>query len=222
MTITLPAPPPRIARLPKNRVGYPVPWFVSIVDGEPDFRVVGTGKMDGAVTFRCCWICGGSLINRTLGPAATQYAYVVGPMCAVNRTSAEPPAHRDCAIYAATACPFLTTPGMRRRDSRLPEDATLPDGVMIRRNPGVALVWVTNDWRVIPGYRLFHLTDPAEILWFVEGRSATRDEVLVSIDSGMPILRAEAEQDDDADAALTQLDKQYTRALELVPAVRDE
>ncbi|WP_435215830.1 hypothetical protein [Streptomyces sp. bgisy034] len=217
MTITLPAPPPRVARLPRNRVGYPVPWFVGVVDGEPDFRVVGPGKMDGAVTFRCCWICGGSLINRTLGPAATQYAYVVGPMCAVNRTSAEPPAHRACAIYAATACPFLTTPGMRRRDSRLPENAAEPDGVMIRRNPGVALVWVTNTWRMIPGYRLFHLADPAETLWFAEGRPATRDEVLDSIDSGLPLLQAEAEQDDDPDRALVTLALQYERALELVP-----
>lgn len=217
MTITLPAAPPRIARLPRNKVGYPVPWFVAVIDGEPDFRVVGHGKMRGAITFRCCWICGGALINRTLGAAATQYAYVVGPMCAVNRTSAEPPAHRDCAIYAATACPFLTNPGMRRRDSNLPEDTAEPDGVMIRRNPGVALVWVTNTWRMIPGYRLFHLAEAAEALWFAEGRPATRDEVLASIDSGMPLLRAEAEQEDDAEAALTQLDKQYTRALELLP-----
>ncbi|MFI8531756.1 hypothetical protein ACIGMX_16140 [Streptomyces aquilus] len=217
MTITLPAPPPRIARLPLNKVGYPVPWFVATEDGEPDFRVVGHGKMNGAITFRCCWICGGPLINRTLGVAATQYAYVVGPMCAVNRTSAEPPAHRDCAIFAATACPFLTTPGMRRRDSNLPEGAAEPDGVMIRRNPGVALVWVTNDWRMIPGYRLFHLGEPVEALWFAEGRAATRDEVLTAMDSGMPLLQAEAEQDPDSDRAVVQLALQYERALQLVP-----
>lgn len=194
-----------------------MPWFVATVDGEPDFRVVGHGKLNGAITFRCCWICGGALINRTLGAAATQYAYVVGPMCAVNRTSAEPPAHRDCAIYAATVCPFLTTPGMRRRDSNLPEDAADPDGVMIRRNPGVALVWVTNDWRMILGYRLFHLTGPAETLWFAHGRAATRDEVLVSIHSGMPLLWDEAARDDDPEGALDQLSVQYARALQLVP-----
>ncbi|NUP42359.1 MAG: hypothetical protein HOY76_36340, partial [Streptomyces sp.] len=164
-----------------------------------------------------CWICGGSLINRTLGAAATQYAYVVGPMCAINRTSAEPPAHRDCAIYAATACPFLTTPGMRRRENNLPSGAAEPDGVMIRRNPGVALVWVTNDWRMIPGYRLFHLGEPAETLWFAEGRAATRDEALASIDSGVPLLLAEAEQDPDPDTAHVALAAQYERALELLP-----
>lgn len=217
MTVTLPAAPPRVARLPRNKVGYPVPWFVAVVDGVPDFRIVGEGKMRGAVTFRCCWICGGALINRTLGAAATQYAYVVGPMCAVNRTSAEPPAHRECAIYAATACPFLTTPGMRRRDSNLPEGTTDPDGVMIRRNPGVAVVWVTNDWHMIPGYWLFHLGEPVETLWYAEGRDATRDEVLAAIDSGMPLLQAEAEKDPDPDRAVLQLALQYRTALELLP-----
>lgn len=217
MTRTLPAPPPRVARLPRNKAGYPVPWFVGIVDGEPDFRVVGIGKMRGAIAFRCCWICGSALRNDVLGRAATQYAYVIGPMCAVNRTSAEPPAHRDCAIYAATACPFLTTPGMRRRDTNLPDNAADPDGVMLKRNPGVALVWVTNDWRMIPGHQLFNVGDPAEVRWYAEGRDATRDEVLASIDSGMPLLRAEAEQDTEPEAALKYLDKQYERALQLVP-----
>jgi hypothetical protein len=217
MSITLPTPPPRVDRLPRNRVGYPVPWFVGIVNGQPDFRVIGEGKLRGAITFRCCWICGGSLINRTLGAAATQYAYVIGPMCAVNRTSAEPPAHRECAIYAATACPFLTTPGMRRRDSNMPANAVDPDGVMLKRNPGVALVWVTNDWRMIPGYQLFQTGEPAEVLWFAQGRPATHDEVLAAIDSGMPILRAEAEQEDDVEAALKFLDWQYERALQLLP-----
>lgn len=217
MPRTLPAPPPSIARLPRNKAGYPVPWFVARIDGEPDFRVIGEGKMRGAITFRCCWICGGALLNRTLGTAATQYAYVVGPMCTVNRTSPEPPAHRDCAIYAATACPFLTTPAMRRRDTNIPTGATDPDGVMIKRNPGVAAVWVTNTWRMIPGHWLFHIAEPAELLWYAEGRQATRDEILAALDSGMPLLADEALQDPDPEAAIAYLGKQYVRALELIP-----
>ncbi|MFD9192945.1 hypothetical protein ACFWCA_32625 [Streptomyces phaeochromogenes] len=217
MTRLLPAPPPRVARLPRNKAGYPVPHFVAWIDGEPDFRVVGHGKMRGAITFRCCWICGGSLLNRTLGPAATQYAYVIGPMCAVNQVSAEPPMHRSCAVYAATACPFLTTPGMRRRDTNLPQDAAEPDGVMVKRNPGVALVWVTNTWHMISGHQLFDVGEPTEVRWYAEGRDATRDEVLASIDSGMPLLRAAAEQELFPEEALAMLDEQYTRALQLLP-----
>jgi hypothetical protein len=220
VTRTLPAPPPRIARLPRNKANFPIPWFVDRTTGPadaPDFRIADQRKLRGAITFRCCWICGGALINRTLGSAATQYAYVLGPMCGVNRVASEPPSHRACAIYAAMACPFLTTPGMRRRPD-LPEDTVKPDGEMILRNPGVALVWVTNTWRMIPGHQLFDVGEPVETLWFREGRPATRAEGLASIDSGMPILRQAAEQDTDPEAALVHLDGQYARALDLLPA----
>ncbi|MEI5520722.1 hypothetical protein WB388_08915 [Streptomyces brasiliscabiei] len=218
MTRTLPAPPPRIARLPRDKHGRPIPWFVDYVDGEPDFRIADTRKRRGATMFRCCWLCGHALRNDVLGPAATQYAYVIGPMCAVNRVSSEPPAHRDCAIYAATACPFLTTPGMRRRPIEGIPDTVRPDGEMIERNPGVALVWVTNTWRMIPGHALFDVNEPAEALWFAEGRPATRTEVLAAVDSGMPLLREAAQRETDPDQALIELTGQYVRALALLPA----
>lgn len=208
-----------MARLPRNRAGYPVPWFVALIDGEPDFRVIGPGNVRQAATFQLCWLCGGSLRNAVLGPAATQYAYTIGPMCAVNRVSSEPPAHRDCAIYAATACPFLTTPNMLRRPG-LPEGTIAPDGEAIQRNPGVALVWVTRSWRMIPGHQLWNVSDPVETLWFREGRPALRSEALASIDSGMPILRTAAQQDEDPAGSLAELDRQYARAMELLPAAR--
>ncbi|MCI3277478.1 hypothetical protein [Streptomyces cylindrosporus] len=217
MTSTLLAPPPRMARLPRDRHGRPIPWFVDYVNGQPDFRLADTRKLHDAIAFRCCWLCGHTLRNFTLGPAATQCAYVVGPMCAVNRVSSEPPAHRDCAIYAALACPFLTTPHMQRRPIDLP-DLVKPDGEMILRNPGVALVWVTNTWRMVAGHQLFNIGEPATALWFREGRPATRDEALAAIDSGMPILREAADADTDPEAALAHLDSQYARALELLPA----
>lgn len=218
MTRTVPPPPPRIARLPRDKHARPVPWFVAHVNGTPDFRIANDRKMRGAIVFRCCWICGSSLRNQTLGPAATQYAYVIGPMCAVNRVSSEPPMHRECAIYAVRACPFLTMPGMRRRSTGLPVAVIDPDGVMIRRNPGVSLVWITNRWRMIPGQQLFDVGEPAEVRWYAEGRDATRDEVLASIDSGMPLLADAARKDPDPGAAMAALEREYARALALLPA----
>lgn len=217
MTMQLPAPPPRVARLPRDRHQRPIPWFVARVNGVPDFRIADDRKLRGAIMFRCCWICGGTLRNQTLGPAATQYAYVIGPMCSVNRVSSEPPMHRECALYAVQACPFLTTPGMHRRP-HLPDGTVRPDGEMIQRNPGVCLVWVTNTWRMIPGAQLWDVAEPAETLWFREGRPATRGEVLASIDSGMPILREHADADRDPAGARTALEEQYQRALALLPA----
>ncbi|MGW2937644.1 hypothetical protein ACWDA7_38870 [Streptomyces sp. NPDC001156] len=202
--------PSRIARLPRDKHGRAVPWFVAWIDGVPDHRVVGTGKLEDAARFRVCWLCG-----EHLGANA---AFVIGPMGAVNRVSAEPPSHRDCALYAVQACPFLTHPNMRRRETGLPEAAQEPDGTMIRRNPGVALVWVTRDWRLQPRHRLWTVGDPIETRWYAEGRPATRDEVLAAIDSGLPLLRAEAEQDPRPAEALAELDAQHARALQLVPA----
>ena len=36
----------------------------------------------------------------------------------MNRTSAEPPSHRDCAEFAVKACPFLTQRELTRRKPR--------------------------------------------------------------------------------------------------------
>lgn len=200
--------PARVAALPTYR-GYEVPWFVVWYDGVPDFRVADSGKLADAIRFGLCWVCG-QRTGRTV-------AFVIGPMCAVNRISAEPPAHRDCAVYSARRCPFLSRPTMQRRDRGLPEHVD-PAGVMVERNPGVALVWTTRSHKPFraPGGVLFNLGEPVETLWFAHGRPASRDEVLASIESGFPLLRAAA--DVDGAEAVAMLDAQLEVALRLVPA----
>lgn len=208
--------PPRIARLPRNHVGYPIPWFVAVLDdGTRDFRIADNERKRDAIRFRKCWMCG-----ETLGRHA---AFTVGPMCALNRISAEPPSHVACAVYAAKVCPFLATPSMRRRDSNMPTDQLVPvAGHMIERNPGVTLVWVTRTWKpfqppVGPKGVLFRFSDPTALHWFAEGRDATRAEVLASIDSGLPALQAACQLDADPAGSLRILDDDHQRALELVP-----
>jgi hypothetical protein len=208
--ITLPPSPPRIARLPRNRAGYPIPWFVAIINGEPDFRVVRERGIADAVRFHSCWLCG--------GPLGANAAFVLGSMCAITRVAPEPPSHRDCATYAVRACPFLTNPHMRRRTSNLPDDTVMPDGEMITRNPGVTALWLTRTWRMDPTYRLFDVGDPVTVTWWAHGREATRDEVMASIESGMPILTGAAEKDPRPRAALAQLAAMHAEALRLVPA----
>jgi hypothetical protein len=184
--------PTRILRLPRAR-GYPVPWFVAWLDdddkavergkGTPDFRVLYPGAVATAWTRKLCWICG--------GPLGAYKTFLVGPMCAVNRTSAEPPSHRDCADWSARACPFLTRPHARRREAGLPGEAQKPAGIMLERNPGVALVWTTKrpGLKTDPdGGALFDLGPPDSVVWYCEGREATHDEVMDSINSGLPSL----------------------------------
>ena len=204
-----PDAPDRIKALPTDHRGFPVPWFVAWIDGKPDFRVVGPRKVELALRRRCCWICG-----RSTG---LYKAFVIGPMCAVNRVSAEPPAHRQCATFAAKACPFLAQPKMRRNEKDLPAEAADPAGVMIKRNPGVALVWVTTAFKVVEAGEglLFDVGEPASVHWYAEGREATRDEVVTSIRSGLPLLEDAAIAE--GPAAAYELRSRLEAVTELLP-----
>jgi hypothetical protein len=141
-------------------------------------------------------------------------------MCAINRTISEPPSHRACAIYAALACPFLSNPRMRRNEVTLPAERRDAAGCPLKRNPGAVAVWMTRGYKpfkTADGGVLFTFDDPEEVLWFAEGRAATRDEVWDSIASGLPVLEAEAMREG-AQAVLAL--KQMTAAmLPLLPAL---
>ncbi len=204
--------PPRVAALPRDHAGRPVPWFVAWIDGVPDFRVIGPDKIATALVDGLCWVCG-TRLQLMVG------TFVIGPMCAVNRNTAEPPCHDACARYAAEACPFLTRPRMRRRENGLPPGTREPAGVMLRRNPGVTLLWTTNRfdiWFPEPGGSpLITLGDPLKVEWLREGRPATRREVTDAIGSGLPDLREAALQD--GQRAVAQLDYQLLRTMHLMP-----
>lgn len=216
----LPDPPVPIWGLPVDRRGYPVPWFVEWVgddgqparvgEGTPDFRIMRADAIAEAHRFQRCWICG----TRR----GSHQTFVIGPMCAVNRTSAEPPSHTECAEWSVRACPFLTRPHMHRREAGLPDEVADPAGIMLPRNPGVTLLWTTKRYSLKPAPNgvLFDIGDPVQVSWWAEGRAATRDEIEASIDSGLPTLRGYAEQD--GPRAVRQLERQVAAALELLPA----
>jgi hypothetical protein len=200
----------RIRRLPVDKRGFPVPWFVEWIDGEPDFRVVGPEKVVSAFRTPRCWICGDRLgVHRI---------YAIGPMCVVNRVTSEPASHRDCAEFAARACPFLTKPRMRRNEKELPvERATV--GMPIPRNPGCVCLYETlrvKPFKAGEGY-LFRLGDPSRVDWWAEGRRATRAEVLASIDSGYPILLDTATQYDGPEGVV-ELARMRDLAMQYLPA----
>lgn len=181
-TITPPAMPERIAKLPTLR-GFPVPWFVAKVNGEFDFRIIDHRKLVQATREKLCWVCGEKLGRFK--------SFVIGPMSGVNRTNAEPPSHRECAEYAARHCPFLTRPNMKRREDEITAQG-VSSGLAIKRNPGCCAVWTVTDYQLFSDRRggvLFDIGEPLEVEWFAEGRNATRAEVAASIDSGIHLLR---------------------------------
>jgi len=206
----LPEVPQRMRRLPIAR-GYPVPWFVMKVNGEFDFRVQDHRKRILAVNNHLCWLCG-----QRLGQ---HLAFVIGPMCAINRVSGEPPSHRECAEFAVKGCPFLTQRETGYREAGLPEGVVMSD-LNIVRQPGVALIWVTRSYKIVrvdgeTGY-VCRMGDPDAVLWFREGRAATRAEVMDSLDSGCPRLRKMAE--DEGPRAVEHYERSKEIAMQLLPA----
>jgi hypothetical protein len=206
----MPPLPAAMKHLPSDpKRGFVVPWFVQWIDGQPDFRIMDGAKLVRAIREKLCWVCGKQLSGRGV--------FLIGPMCAVNRNTTEPPSHPECARFSAKACPFLTMPKMRRREDELTAQSVVA-GHAIKRNPGVALLWFARDYKVIndgTGKPLFRLGDPLAVEWYCEGREATREEVMHSINTGLSILRELAEKED---GGLAYLERETKRALRLVPA----
>lgn len=209
----MPALPSRMQALPVDHRGYPVPYFVAWIDGAPDFRVADGEKLVKCVNERRCWLCGQHL--------GSYFAFVVGPMCSVNRVSSEPPSHRECAEFALRVCPFLIMPRAQRRDAAMPDEATRPAGIMIRRNPGVTMLWITKSYQPFPAPRpdgsqgaLYRMGPPREVTCWAEGRTATRDEIAQSFDTGLPLLLEPAEKE--GVRAVRQLETQALTARRLL------
>jgi len=209
-----PPEPGRIERLSHDKHGRAVPWFVAWIDGVPDHRIIKPGAASMALDGRWCWTCGIPFQRQEYR------AFVIGPMCAVNHLSSEPPSHPECARYSVQVCPFLTTPRMTRRDRHLPPGTTLPAGHMIMRNPGVVLVWIVgyNTWGPLraPDGLLFDIGDPVSVEWWSEGRAATRGEAEASLDSGLPELRKLAKRQ--GPAAYATLNRRTEAARLLLPS----
>jgi hypothetical protein len=139
-------------------------------------------------------------------------------MCVINRTTMEPACHRDCAEFTAKACPFLTRPREKRNEKGLNPSAGAP-GTMIKRNPGCVCLYETPLAKAFDdgmGGWLIRLDAPTRVDWWAEGRKATRDEIMASIDSGLPLLEAEAEKD--GIAAQVALEEMRLMAMMLLPA----
>lgn len=176
--------PERMQHLRIDDRGYPVPWFVPWIDGRPEFRAMCADKRRKAIKDNRCWVCGGSLYQQAL-------AFVIGPMCGINRTTAEPPGHLECARWSARNCPFLTLREVRRREDDLTRSCPVGPGVRLKRNPGVALVWVCDGFARFSdgaGDFLIRVGEPSLLEFYAHGRVATRAEIDHSIETGFPLL----------------------------------
>lgn len=205
--------PSRMRRLPITDQGWPQLFFAAVVDGKPDLRIADPRKKMYCYNRRKCWLCGGQLYLNL--------ACVLGPMCVVTGTTSEPACHPECARFAAKVCPFLTKPRMKRNGVDIPENASMPGGIAIMRNPGCCAVYITRSLRPMPLpdlELLFRVGDPVAVEWYCEGHAATREEVMESVRTGMPLLEAQCEKDKDPDASRSALLTQLLKASTLLPA----
>lgn len=206
----LPLLPERVQKLPLDHRGYPIPWFVGTVEGKRDFRVADGRKRVIAVNQKRCWVCG--------EPLGKNFAFVIGPMCAVNRNTSEPPSHVDCATFAARACPFLCLPKSEYR--KPPEGGKMLVG-SLEGNPGACAVWITKSYKpyIVPGTKaewLIRIGPATEVLWFAEGKMASRAQIEESFNRRLPLLREVAERE--GPEACAYLDQQVDIAMKLLPA----
>jgi hypothetical protein len=213
--------PAQMQSLPVDRRGFPVPWFVEWRDGEPLFPVMNVRHLGRAIKEGRCWCCGQKLWKNR--------AFVIGPMCCVNRLSAEPPNHVECAEFAALNCPFMAHPKVGRAPLQgILAEAVKPAGLMIERNPGVACVWITEshkvEWQDMPGggrMPLFRMGPAKRFKFYARSRPAFRHEVDIAVATGLPALE-QAASGDDAYNGDDSASKQLKRQVAAFAAMLDE
>lgn len=181
----LPSLPPRMTALPRDADGQPIPYLLTRVASKFDSTLGPDLALTTLFAQKRCWLCG-----EQLGRYA---AFVGDTLISVTRVSRIPPAHHDCAKYAA-----LT-------------------GLLQPKTLKVSLVWVTRDYgmrRTADGH-VFAVGDAEQAFWFADGRGATREEVTTAMQEALPDLYEVAKKS--GDAALGGLDLQVARASRQFP-----
>lgn len=163
--MTIPEPP-RIARLPHDAKGRPVPRFVAWLDGKPDHRVasgINRKELDRA---NACHICGEPLDYRM--------AFLTGPLGFKNRSTSEGPMHRECAEYSLRACPHLAgDENTRRRDTGLSAEVHAIPGMVMAR-PAKMVLAISRSY-VKHNEIYYQFAKPVEVVWWASGEPCEPD-----------------------------------------------
>lgn len=88
--------------------GYPIPYFVPIVNGKPEFRYQDGKKRQICIDRKLCSVCGKKLYDKS-------YWFISGPMGLMNKVHSDAPMHEDCARYSINVCPHLILLKAERR-----------------------------------------------------------------------------------------------------------
>ncbi len=181
LRLGLPPLPERMRHLPVDARGYPIPEFVSHIDGERDFRVVSLDHLAKCIREDVCWICGQRLDDLK--------AFVIGPLPALQAISNEPPSHIECAEFAVAACPFLLLPKAQHRANDDPRVRKMVGAT--KGNPGVCCLYVVRGYSCYesPKGVIFRTGRAVRVAWYTQGRIAERREVKDAIAASLKTLR---------------------------------
>jgi hypothetical protein len=181
--------PKRVERLPRDRRGLPVPWFVAWRDGQPHFPVVDAAKLGVAWNEDLCWVCGDKL--------GSVRGWVVGPMSTLEGATPEPPSHYDCALFSVCNCPHLSTSTAAYSTDYETAPGYAPQANISKVRSGATAIWVTKGRGASPfragGGILFGLSGPERLEWYAGGRRATALEVKEAIAAVLPTLQQAAD-----------------------------
>jgi hypothetical protein len=163
---------------PIDHRGFYVPWFVTAKDenGHWDFRRVDPNRVREAYQRKVCWISG--------EPLGSYKSFVIGPMCCINRITAEPPVKREIAEWSVRVCPWLSNPQAKR--PLLDEGSFRPaPGLMVMDNPGISCIWtIKGDGYQMNRDRLIRLGDPVHVAFYKNKEKASDLEIREALKIG--------------------------------------
>ena len=128
MKHTAVAIPARMADMPRDTRGLPIPFIVlRDTDNRPHFTINDQYKVDCAIRFGLCAICGSALgVNKW---------FVGGPASAFHPHGAylDSPIHRECGHYALKVCPYLAISGAfkKRVDGKTLKKEKTPGHIVV-------------------------------------------------------------------------------------------
>lgn len=134
--------PPIMKHLKLDERGYPIPFFVPIVNGKPEFRYQDGKKQKLALEKKLCSICGKKLYKGS-------YWIITGPIGFNNCVASDPPMHEDCARFSLMACPHIAYQYADRR-TEAPVDAP-----QLSEKPSEIILIQANKYRVVEGKNVY-------------------------------------------------------------------
>jgi hypothetical protein len=178
--------PERIARLPRDPRGYPIPWNVLRNEsGDTFFTVNDDRRSWKALRERLCAVC---------GEALGRWRWLVGgPRSAFDPGGCyfDLPGHRECMEFALQTCPYLALPkylgrvDVTRKD-KLPSDArVLIDETVIPERPEFFVAVGCTQIEILDRSPLLPYLKPRELLDWTFWRHGQQ----IPEHRAMPILR---------------------------------